>query len=421
MVRSAGASNAAAAEADAPIMVATTIGSARAGSLASLAVRSRRGGRGGAHGAHAVGWPLIAHASSLRVRLGWRRQRRWRSAAGGQPGPVRGCSLQSRLTAAGRGRGRYAGFVPTGGADALNSLPTTTARFVRALPLVAGRRTRGVRPAQHARASLGAVLLVAILLLAAALAFWSAAGRPGGADRAALDRDRRVCCALRRCSSSSSASARAASSRTRWRSGALAVGVLLVVRLGLGRAAARGDRPGGARAARRVSPASPAGRCCRSSGRTLPAAPTIALRPRPALPAHVCAVRVGRAHARAAGLGAARRRARDGRRRGGGAALAGGPRRAGTPRRIPQAKGRLAYPLTYWNALGVFCAVAAVLCVHLAAADDRRRVRVLGAGALPVLGATLLLTYSRGGLAVAVIGLAALRGARPPARAARRR
>jgi hypothetical protein len=71
----------------------------------------------------------------------------------------------------------------------------------------------------------------------------------------------------------------------------------------------------------------------------------------------------------------------------------------------PQSSGRLEYPLTYWNALGVFCAVGAVLSLHLAAADERRLVRVVAAGALPVLGATLLLTYSRGGLAVAVIGL----------------
>jgi hypothetical protein len=66
---------------------------------------------------------------------------------------------------------------------------------------------------------------------------------------------------------------------------------------------------------------------------------------------------------------------------------------------------RLAYPLTYWNALGVLCAVAAVLCFHLACADDRRAVRVVAAGALPVIGATILLTYSRGGLLVAIGGL----------------
>ena len=72
----------------------------------------------------------------------------------------------------------------------------------------------------------------------------------------------------------------------------------------------------------------------------------------------------------------------------------------------PNAGGRLAYPLTYWNALGVFCAVAAVLALHLAASDGRRVLCVVAAGALPVLGATLLFTYSRGGLLVAVIGLA---------------
>ena len=74
---------------------------------------------------------------------------------------------------------------------------------------------------------------------------------------------------------------------------------------------------------------------------------------------------------------------------------------------IPQSQSRLAYPLTYWNALGVFCAIAAVLALHLAASDDRRAVRVIAAGALPVLGTTLLLTYSRGGLGVAAIGIVA--------------
>jgi O-antigen ligase len=73
----------------------------------------------------------------------------------------------------------------------------------------------------------------------------------------------------------------------------------------------------------------------------------------------------------------------------------------------PAADGRLAYPLTYWNAMGVFCAVTAVLCLHLAATDYRRRVRALAAAALPVIGATLLLTYSRGGLAAAAVGLVA--------------
>jgi hypothetical protein len=71
----------------------------------------------------------------------------------------------------------------------------------------------------------------------------------------------------------------------------------------------------------------------------------------------------------------------------------------------PGSAGRLSYPLTYWNALGVLCAVAGVLCLHLASSDDRRVARVLAAGAVPVIGATLLLTYSRGGLLVAAIGV----------------
>jgi O-antigen ligase len=70
------------------------------------------------------------------------------------------------------------------------------------------------------------------------------------------------------------------------------------------------------------------------------------------------------------------------------------------------ASNRLSYPLTYWNALGVFCAIGMVLCLHLTASiGEPRTVRVLAAGALPVLAATLLLTFSRGGMGAAVLGL----------------
>lgn len=72
---------------------------------------------------------------------------------------------------------------------------------------------------------------------------------------------------------------------------------------------------------------------------------------------------------------------------------------------VPASDGRLAYPLTYWNALGVLCALAGVLCLHLAADDERPLARVLAAGAVPILGTTLLLTYSRGALAAAVIAV----------------
>jgi hypothetical protein len=69
---------------------------------------------------------------------------------------------------------------------------------------------------------------------------------------------------------------------------------------------------------------------------------------------------------------------------------------------------RLNYPLTYWNALGIFCAVGMVLCLHLTASTrEPRPVRVLAAGALPVLAATLLLTFSRGAVWAAGVGLVA--------------
>jgi hypothetical protein len=67
---------------------------------------------------------------------------------------------------------------------------------------------------------------------------------------------------------------------------------------------------------------------------------------------------------------------------------------------------RLNYPLTYWNAEGMVAAMALILGFHLTA--DRREhaaVRVLAAAALPAVGATLLLTFSRGSLGVAAIGL----------------
>jgi O-antigen ligase len=69
---------------------------------------------------------------------------------------------------------------------------------------------------------------------------------------------------------------------------------------------------------------------------------------------------------------------------------------------------RLAYPLTYWNALGVFAAIAIVLCAQLA---SRRREpplsKALGAAAVPVLAATLYFTFSRGGIAAALVGVCA--------------
>jgi O-antigen ligase len=72
------------------------------------------------------------------------------------------------------------------------------------------------------------------------------------------------------------------------------------------------------------------------------------------------------------------------------------------------ADNRLSYPLTYWNSLGVLCAIGIVLCFHFTSSrTEPRVVRVLGAGALPILSATLLFTFSRGAIAAGVVGLAA--------------
>jgi len=71
-------------------------------------------------------------------------------------------------------------------------------------------------------------------------------------------------------------------------------------------------------------------------------------------------------------------------------------------------RNRLSYPIGYWNALGLTASLALVFCLHLTcSAREPRIARVLAAAAMPVLGATLLFTFSRGPAAVAVLGLVA--------------
>ena len=66
---------------------------------------------------------------------------------------------------------------------------------------------------------------------------------------------------------------------------------------------------------------------------------------------------------------------------------------------------RLAYPLTYWNALGLLAAIGFVLCLALTSdARESRPGRVLAAAALPLLGVTLLLTFSRGAVVAVIAG-----------------
>ncbi|HVW47992.1 MAG TPA: O-antigen ligase family protein [Solirubrobacterales bacterium] len=69
-------------------------------------------------------------------------------------------------------------------------------------------------------------------------------------------------------------------------------------------------------------------------------------------------------------------------------------------------EGRLGYPLTYWNALGILACVGLVLCFHFAAAPrDPWPARVLAAAAVPLVALTLLYTLSRGAIWSAGVAL----------------
>lgn len=72
------------------------------------------------------------------------------------------------------------------------------------------------------------------------------------------------------------------------------------------------------------------------------------------------------------------------------------------------AEDRLAFPLTYWNALGIVGAIGAVLLVHLTSSvREPAAVRVLAAAALPVVVVTIYFTFSRGAMGAGVLGLLA--------------
>lgn len=67
---------------------------------------------------------------------------------------------------------------------------------------------------------------------------------------------------------------------------------------------------------------------------------------------------------------------------------------------------RLSFPLRYWNTLGLLAALGLTMAFGLTADPRETRVgRVLAAAATPLLGATLLLTLSRGSIATAGVGL----------------
>jgi O-antigen ligase len=69
--------------------------------------------------------------------------------------------------------------------------------------------------------------------------------------------------------------------------------------------------------------------------------------------------------------------------------------------------GRLDYPVTYWNGLGILAGVGAILALHLSASSrEPWFVRVPAAGLVPIAVCTMYFTLSRGGIAASVIGAA---------------
>ncbi len=73
---------------------------------------------------------------------------------------------------------------------------------------------------------------------------------------------------------------------------------------------------------------------------------------------------------------------------------------------IARAGGRLTAPTGYWNAQALLAALGIVLCASIATGrSSPRGLRAAATAAAPVLGAGLMLTYSRTGIAAALAGM----------------
>jgi hypothetical protein len=76
------------------------------------------------------------------------------------------------------------------------------------------------------------------------------------------------------------------------------------------------------------------------------------------------------------------------------------------PLALPEAGPRMDWPLSYENALGVFASLGIVFALHTAVwARWAVAVRAASAATLPLLGAALVLTLSRGGTLAAAVGV----------------
>ena len=72
---------------------------------------------------------------------------------------------------------------------------------------------------------------------------------------------------------------------------------------------------------------------------------------------------------------------------------------------LPNATGRLSYPLGYWNGLGALFAIGVVMLAWLSVEASRAQARAIAVAAIPLLGLGLYLTSSRGGFAAALVGI----------------
>jgi hypothetical protein len=72
------------------------------------------------------------------------------------------------------------------------------------------------------------------------------------------------------------------------------------------------------------------------------------------------------------------------------------------------AVGRLAQPLTYWNAMGALAAIGLVLAVRMAADPARPALRVAAGAVTPLLGLGVYLSFSRAAILAVALGLAIL-------------
>jgi hypothetical protein len=75
---------------------------------------------------------------------------------------------------------------------------------------------------------------------------------------------------------------------------------------------------------------------------------------------------------------------------------------------LPDASGRLSYPIGYWNALAACMAAGAVLLAWLGAHGASRIGRALAVGAVPLCGLALYMTSSAGGALAAAVGAGVL-------------